>query len=370
MFSILSILIKQELEKIYELTYKYGWLTATEREQDQLSDRAYMEKARIEGELEPLIDHGLGELKEVFDWRVNLLSIDQITKYMNKGINIEELSTFIDWFSRYNLEHSGDVITNTFFEVEEADITAILNYIMASVKKYLVTIDYTTLIMFWLNFQDKFLGHTDSLDYYMEAFIEYLLDTTLGDQQLELYEELDFLNAQYKNKAEEYFIALHEDNFIRWLEKELPRETLINGPFHEEFIAAIEVGAFDELISGDVFTQLKETFYKDILPNLDFVKMNKNMKVGYEQLNQVTEKSSLSDKIIAFQVGLTTTHYSGDMSVHLLETGEQQAEDFLNQLSSDKYVAQWNKELQQSTGISVGASIHLKSALILLRTLC
>lgn len=173
MFSLLATLTKQELEKIYELTYKYGWLTATERTEDQLSDRAYMEKARIEGELEPLIDYGLWELEEVF-------------------------ASYI--------------------------------YRVQSVPKYIT---------------------------------------------------------------------------------------------------------------------------KDILEGLTQIKS--------------AMIAPLSDKIIGFQIGLTTMHQSGPMASYLLNTFGDIAVEVLDQLSSDKYVSQWNKELQQSTGIRVGASIHLISALVLLK---
>lgn len=57
----------QELEKIYELTYKYGWIVSEERKENWLSDRAYIEKAKLEGELTTYIDYGLKELIEGFD---------------------------------------------------------------------------------------------------------------------------------------------------------------------------------------------------------------------------------------------------------------------------------------------------------------
>ncbi len=58
----------KDLEEIYELTYKYGWLSAIEREEGGwLPDRAYMEKAKIEGEMLPKIDYALGEMIDAYE---------------------------------------------------------------------------------------------------------------------------------------------------------------------------------------------------------------------------------------------------------------------------------------------------------------
>ncbi len=67
MHIIIAELSTDLLEKIYELTYKYGWLTAEERMHSWLPDRAYMEKYKIEGTLSPMLTYALEEMIDAYD---------------------------------------------------------------------------------------------------------------------------------------------------------------------------------------------------------------------------------------------------------------------------------------------------------------
>jgi len=62
-------LTEPQLQRVYELTYKYGWLVSFERQEGWLEDRANVEKLRIESEMGTSITQALDEIgREYADW--------------------------------------------------------------------------------------------------------------------------------------------------------------------------------------------------------------------------------------------------------------------------------------------------------------
>ena len=68
-FKLLAEMTEAEIQYIYELTYKYGYITSDVRQGIGLEDNVNVERMRLEEELKPALSDGLAELENTFtDW--------------------------------------------------------------------------------------------------------------------------------------------------------------------------------------------------------------------------------------------------------------------------------------------------------------
>lgn len=250
----------QELERIYELTFKYGWLEAEERQEGWLQDTAYQEKARIEGELGPLINSALDKMVGIYEW--------------------------------------------------------------------------------WLENHQK------------DGWIETMKQAFFGDP-----EDLQFLIINFENWGE-------FTNAVYVITSEIER----NNPTIDEDLFTYALSTDDNGIAYIFF--LLEEYYDTIVANADKIlgklynvwakafgvlEAYPKVQQGYEDV-QSAVGSSLSERIVGFQIGLNTAHSTGTMADHLIEGADRpgSGKEILDHLSSGPHLADWTQDLTSVLGYTPG----------------
>jgi hypothetical protein len=314
---ILAKLTKSELEEIYELTYKYGWLVAIEREKGGwLPDKAYMEKARIEHELGPIIDYALDEMIETYDhWLYDHVKETWLEADQEEAETRTEnpLAYIIDLFVHWQIDPENVV----------RDV--ILEYVSEG-----------------MNDEQWLLQNEDSTmlaEQYGEDFLEYLANESLTEE-----EGIRYLDVA-ESSTEEIVQFIKDNDLIEALVEYIVEE---QGWTLKEYL---DNHSFDELVhmygpGVDVGVVLDEMYqlYLDKFPGLE--KEIENIGNTKEDLEEAQD-GSLSDRIIAFQIGLTTAHHHGIMADHLLETDQGEGEKILDEISSGPKVKTWDRELRR-----------------------
>lgn len=248
------------LERIYELTYKYGWLAAMERDEGWLPDRAYVEKAKIEGELEHVMPIALNEIATVYQWWLEFHTLDGWKKEILASTPDRLLLSLSEWNIPYWNAIVSDAIyesTSPEFQQENADAL-------------------------W----DLQVGFFKG-DHYTKIL------AALGPTIMKLATETDLLDKIYPSYLKQ----------MGGLELEIAR-----------------------------------------------------VQSAYERVTGAAS-ADVGEQIIAFQVGITTAHHSGEMADYIIEGGTVgEAKKILDNLSSGPQTAQWNKDLEQVLGIKIGSA--------------
>lgn len=320
-FKKIAEMDEEELQTIYELTYKYGWLVSEERQEGWLPDRAYLEKAKIEGELNPWIDYGIKELLVTYDeWLGFHLRDNWVETMMETSDSLTGLlGAMLNWTKApTSMRSEGDVEERILEAAYEA-----------------------------LDWKHSFMEDTDYIyeTYGVPVVENYISEINDVDQAEKLEEEWENLKDQYgEASGAEEFISQHD------LEKQFEEQTE-------------DVGDFDDFESMYSFEDLPDMF-PQLLNDVDFLRGLYDIYLDIfngleEEIADISrtrselthaENGSLQDKIIAFQLGLTTAHHHGTMADHLLEVSGGSGEQILDEISSGPKVDLWNKELEQIIG--------------------
>lgn len=114
----------EELERIYELTFKYGWLEAEDRQEGWLPDAAYTEKYRIEGELGPLVNVALTKMSSIYEWWLENHKKDVWVETMKSAFfgNSEDLQFLILNFENWGEYNNAVYIITSEIERHYTDI--------------------------------------------------------------------------------------------------------------------------------------------------------------------------------------------------------------------------------------------------------
>lgn len=328
-FRFFAELDQDDLQDIYELTYKYGWIKAMERANDGwLPDRAYMEKAKIEDILEGAIDYGLEEMLNAYaDW-----------------LQFHERE---DWIEALK-EHSITAMLVIFADYWKLDLD---DAIVETIVDYLGQGSDNPDRYFLYNEEDPtYLAET-----FGEGFIKWKADQATteeeGQKYLTMLEELssqeiaEFVEqGQYPSKEnygiwEEFIDYIIEEqgwSLKEWVEGMGSTKDVI-----ETFPHAIENNI-------DYLLNIAYDKYLERFPGLD--KEIEGIRKMYDILQEVDQSSSIDEKIITFQEGLTTAHHHGTMADHLLGVQPGHGKQILDTISSGPNMKEWNKELESTLG--------------------
>jgi len=330
-WKLLAELTYDELQKIYELTYKYGWIVAEERQQAHprypemafLPDRAYLEKLKIEDRLRPWIEYGLEELADTYDW----------------------------WLE----EHKEEGWVNSLQELWEADgLDLVLMNFFAWNMEYQPYV-YEFIV-------DKLGGDRGMLEaedpeYIIEGYGEPYLDEqfwpSLSGEDLDAAHDLwvtaeEEYDEGYANKliVEKYDLY---PNIIDWMLSGMGW----TGVEHLQDIYGLNdlLEAYGGLlVANDIeFLQLMYRVYLNRFYGLeDTIKDNEDM---LNDIIKVQPKDvALENKILTFQQGLTTAHHTGLMADHLLKVDSGEGQKVLDQISEGPDKARWDMELEKILG--------------------
>ena len=327
-FKILASLTTQELASIYELTYKYGWLVAEERQEGWLPDKAYMAKAKIEGELNPWIDHGLEEMADTYSQWLDFHLPDGWVESMMEGYSgTDDLEMLVHQFDRWT---EANTALLTASEIQEKIVEAA-----------------------WDALGGTEAFAQDDPDYLYELFGSEFIDNYIAD----IRDVEDAEDLQYEWDAEKNLYSEEEAVASFIVDHDL--ESLFN-----EHVAATGYGGLDWFVDnysiGDISSMFpslvdNQNFYVNLYSI--YLENFPGLEEEIDGINQTyseiasAEGASLSDKIITFQLGLTTAHHHGIMADHLLGVQEGTGKIILDEISSGPNVASWNKDLEQIIGV-------------------
>lgn len=304
---------KQDLEKIYELTYKYGWLVAEERMQGGwLPDAAYLEKSKIEHVLEDAIDIGLEELLQTYsEWLEFHEEEGWIESLMSTAE--EELNYLLSAFDRWNLDYEDELL-NALADSFGGD------------KQFLMNEDPD-----WI--YDSFGGD----------YLESLLNSAeISD------EEREGINLALSEFEAEEYAKEHFDIYtiIDWVIDE--REWTVKDWLYDMGDPAYLLESFGDNIDIKAFIRSMYPKYLDHFLGLED-EITEIRRVN-DELEEVLENGDSGEKIIAFQLGLNTVHHHGAMVEHFLGLAPGTGEELLDELSEGPQTDQWNRELEKVLG--------------------
>jgi len=335
-WKLLAELTYDELQQIYELTYKYGWIVAEERDQAHpdypnlavLPDRAYLEKLKIEDRLKPWIEYGLEEVTQTYEWWLSEHKeegwIDGLLEVW-EGMGIDNvLFNFYAWQMQYQpylyefvVEHLGG--DRGILEAEDPE---------------------------------------SIIDGYGESFLEEQFWPTLTGEDLDKADETwtSAKEAYDEGHANKLIIDTYElyPNMLDWMISGAGW----NGVEHLEGIYGVNdlLGTFANVfVENDTeFLKLMYKVYLNRFSGLDdqIVQIEKTFDEVAEKQSQGT---SLEDQVLAFQYGLTTAHHNGTMADYLLNVGPGEGKVILDTISSGPEREKWDWELEKILGHPVGA---------------
>jgi hypothetical protein len=331
MFNILAELSEEELERLYELTYKYGWLVADERQHGGwLPDRAYMEKAKIEDTLRTVTHDAL------------------------QGI----IDTYNDWLGF----HTEEGWINSMREVAEDSMAAL----EGALAMWNLTIDEDLIFASVAddmgdpeNFLYENEDHESLRESYGEAFVDYLIDK--GAISDNIAEKIDAGEID----PEDYIGEDRMDELIEWIVevqgwniKDYLKEIYTVSDIMDNYPHAVLYNL--DAILKDAYRQYLDHFYglEDEIEEIARVK---------DELEEALDEEDLNKQSIAFQLGLNTAHHHGTMADHLLGVTEGTGEGILDNISSGPNLATWNKELAQVLGHPIEAKMKIGSVIDYIR---
>lgn len=309
-------LSKNDLKLLYELTYKYGWLSALEREEGWLPDKAYMEKARIEEQLVPKLNLALGDMIEAYD----------------------------EWL----LGHEEEPwIAATRDSIEAVGLEE------AFPKHWNISLDIPKAVVESLGLSDRdWLIEYEDADYLIESYgAEVLRETAqeLSDEEarealLEQIEDAEGDAEELQGIMNNYNLDFYSvvDKLIEdgWTAQEYLRE-LSDKDLLDMYQDQLDL----DLLLADAYRQ-----YLDNFPGLE-----ENIEeIGQtnQVMQQALESDDISEKILAFQLGLTTAHHHGEMVEHILGLEQSKGTKFLTDLSNKtrEETKEWDRYLEKIMG--------------------
>jgi len=313
---------EDELQDIYELTYKYGWLVTEERNENWLPDRAYLEKAKIESALAPMLDNGLDELSETYtDYVYNHTAEGWVERWMEttEGLKLDELLESLKWWAK------GGTSAVSEWDIEIQFLESI----------------YETIG------EDYFKEDTYQMlgPQFIENHIEEMNDVEDQEKMAEAWDEQQ--SGYGPEEGAEDFIYTND------LENKF-----------QEYVSDTQYGTLDWFVdmhtvsdANELFPSLidNEDFYRNLFFN-SYIKNFPGMENTVKEVERVqkdietAKASNVSDKIITFQLGLNTAHQFGTMADHLLQTSMGGGQALLDAISSGPHVEEWDRDLEQIIG--------------------
>lgn len=310
----------EELEDIYELTYKYQMLNQEQALGDYgypqpLPDRAYMALHNITPALDNLLEEVREKIADIYDeWILG----HEPDEYQIRDMAVENANS---WLSEANL--------NDFIVAFGED----------AIKEAIVdVIDDEDLY-------DEVPGVGEAEDYKTEEdtlefrrrYLEQLEPTAQRQKVLPLepgapeWEEPKFPTA--KENLATLDVAAFEDIFDTYQDEILEK--------------IVDTDAYDAYINSQIEYETEMLYEDSPLGEV------KDMRT---QLGEGWEDKDVGEKVILFQVALNTMHNSGDMAEYVL--ADSNAVDILDAFSAGEGVDQWDRELSKLLGYEPGSKLQ------------
>lgn len=308
----------EELAEIYELTYKLQMLEQEEKYGDYgvpsvLSDKAYIEKAKVEAQLEEKMDEVYEVMVSIYDGWIEGHRPSAEDFYDDAW---EEWSYF-----REEIE-TGQRKIDAFLDPD---------------KVYSSILDTLQKIIEEEGREEEFRESTyDKWQKYLES-----KGTKRAQQkQLEFMDEEEVSPIGIQK-------PLDEMDLDEIMELPLYKE-------NEEFILNTieEQPYFMELI--DSFAKMRLEMAEDEDDNSPYA----SVKIMREDMEE-WDTLFVGDKIKLFQEALTVMHNNGEMAEYLLD--DPDAGEILNRLSAGEHVEEWDRELSKLLGYPLGSKMVPKS---------
>lgn len=308
MLTLFATLTQDELEILYELTYKYGWLVAKERQERWLPDKGYLMKNQIEYNLATITKHSLEELITVFDDYLQYHNGEGIKEQVKQILNDTNFITL----QQHIASQFGFDVGPIIYDIISANVP---------VDQFFANRNITKVVTYNNNYS---------------SFIEWYDKSGVNP------EEVDLLSTLPDTEKVDYISNFLKAEFIGWL-------TTITFDFKDYLVnnegvrllstgygAVVKDNA--DFIADFAVSEWRALFGEDLQKSIARIADTK-------QYMEEALGSNLSQQIIAFQAGLNTAHVNGTMADHLLGTSAGGGKQILDELSSGTKVQQWDKEL-------------------------
>lgn len=340
MYTIIAELAQDTLKKIYELTYKYGWINYEEDLTGWLPDKAYNEKYKIEGELSPILREGFEEIVQTYDeWLEGHTREGWIANALTKA------DTTLD----FSADDSADALTSIFSMLDywkipyQEKLFELVEEGLGGPRAMLESED------------DEFLAE----QYGSEFLHQYM--HTLPKEQLDAISQI-LLAAEDEDAAASELVLEYDllDPLKDWVINDLEWSGA-------EWLS--DVYTVPDLISSYsnvLYTHLRELLdfsydhYLDYfeLPAIEGGKSLRENINDVADVKEILEKDqfgTLDERIRTFQLALTTAHHHGSMVEHLLGLRPRTGVEFLDELSAGPHVEEWDEELTKVLGHPPGS---------------
>jgi hypothetical protein len=333
---LLATMEVSELEKLYELTYIYTWLTSEMRYEGWLPDQANVVKHRIENELKSITNYGLDELKIAYDKWLEYHSKDGWIKQIRGFITENGVRQFMSNLALYGvdiMELMLDILAKSMTVEETLD-----SFDRDTIYQFAVYYVYTVLIHEQGRKDVEEAIHqmdleTDWVDYH-ELAKQYVLENNMGQ---DFYAWLNTYASDYDNR----------------------REMLRGGvPGKYELLHRFKDKITDLILNDD---EVGGTLYDAYFAQFPLLQqLVPKIQDTYQQILNAKASKDIQEKIITFQLGLTTAHNSGTMADYLLFEEEEiepgKGKEILDQISAGPKVDQWNDYITALIGKPIGAA--------------
>jgi len=355
-FSCEASLTTEDLEWIYELTYKHQMLSQEEKLggdglPQTLPDAAYMEKARIEQDLTSALDLAQQEMIETYqDWLEHHYEMNHETA--SETAREVEYNSLLDMDPQELAQRFDEQTVRTTIIEESAEY--IRRQLMYDIEEEGEDIAYRKKPV--EEEEDEYAERIKYLDSFASKNAQEY------QKQMPFVEGPEWVEQESKTIEEELtdrMRALSIDDDLMDDALDQDRRNII-----DELMNFVEENDLQELTDELTQDYLIETAY----PNVEEMKL---------KLEDEWDGSDFSKKIILFQEALTTAHNNGSMAEYLLDN--RNAVALLDELSEGQDVEKWNQDLSKLLGYEMGSRMapkqewfvpafvkHLKQALKLM----
>jgi hypothetical protein len=317
-----SKLTAEDIELLYEMTYKLQMLESEEKFGDRglptiLPDRANIMKLKIG----PALEAALGEA------------------------HASMVDTYDEWINEH--DPSDQALEENARESAESEMTDFMRG-WPELEELAERFGETNILGTLLEFYDENVGEPAE---FHEENIRYLYPERFQDEK----------QAQVEQKQ----FPFMEDTTTEWVEA--PDKGVVTDT---DLLSSFET--MYENHKKAIIEEIKDTsYYSDaIYSNIDVDAERENyeldtalggVKEMRERLND-WKHADLSEKIIIFQEALTTAHNNGDMADYLIDMRKtygkyESAVDLLNQMSGGRGLEAWNRDLSQWLGHAPGSTM-------------
>jgi len=322
----METLSRPSLERIYYLTYMYGWIIAEERKVNPratgpLEDKAYLYKHKIASELGPLLEDAMQTVIVVYGaWLSSHGAYDP------------------EWDNGKGI---GKVYYRGYTSVEYAynSLKDRLHGLRTSVPPCDPTRDVSE------HLHDRLIAmHNRNLQWLKNKTrnLENDYSETLATKYYSSYGPAG-VQDHVLNPDEVWYDLGTADNIERFMQFARLQE-----------LDRIEHTPVDDLMDqGTAFIDMSDMWAvaTAVLTEAGMVRTVHKVSNALFDVDK-NINGTVSEKIIAFQHALTTAHNTGPMAAYLLgmENEQERAKEILDYLSSDAKTEKWHRELEKILG--------------------